>query len=360
MLSSDALLDTAIFLSIAADCTLAGVVAARACRGTTVAPMLCIAFFALADLIRLCPVVVVRHVQKASTTPGACEPLAFTLWYGIWASTLWMCAYADALHQHFRATHTPGLQRWRWAAYHLGCWLTPIVVFGPATACGLFGSRDHFCTTREYWLGAVFASITFVAAVFSLACLISTQLYLQRQAASVADVLDCASSVRIAQMAREPFCSRFSGPCPRACRIEIHICASINSPSLDAAGVWPTFSLYAIIFLVSQVPESVFDFHRAAGGSVPNRLHTAFLVLYFGHGALNGIVYGRSLIPRGCVAAVAQRLATRRARQALVGSLQDKECQGSVNDLPSLRSEMCSVRAGGVLALHDDAAQLPV
>jgi hypothetical protein len=90
----------------------------------------------------------------------------------------------------------------------------------------------------------------------------------------------------------------------------------------------PSISYYAITFLVSQVPESVFDFFRAAGGSVPNGLHIAFLVLYFGHGALNGIVYGRSLIPRGCAAAVAQRISNRRARQML-GSLQDKECRGS-------------------------------
>jgi hypothetical protein len=118
LFSSDVLLDWAIFLSIAADLFIAGVVAARAHRGTTVAPMLCIAFFALADLVRLCPVVVVRHVTPTSS---ACDPLASTLWYGIWASTLWMCAYADALHRHFRASHALGNehQRWRWAAIHI-------------------------------------------------------------------------------------------------------------------------------------------------------------------------------------------------------------------------------------------------
>ena len=224
-------------------------------------PVYCLFYFALADLVKLSALVLVHLHGTACIVQGS------IFWYGLWASTLWMMAFAHTVWAH-SVLLSRTWPRWRThALYHALCWIPPVCGVSILAALHLFGDRETqldtpYCTTKSSDVGAYAQAPKPIALLFHASCLLHAQHRIARVRRASAGFIEEAA----AEQARQ-----------------------------DTSRLRVDFYLYIAVFFLTQTPGVLVDLLDGANVSLHIWLSRTMDVLSFSHGLMNACVYGLTL-----------------------------------------------------------------
>ncbi len=236
--------------------------------------------FAVADAAGQIAILVASLDRHLLDNPSFCTLQAAANWFSVWASWLWTVAFAHAVrHSFMRTIRTPHLAaqpgqldakgravEMRW---HVVCWLLPLAIvailaaldqFEKRTSTGGHGMPLPVCSL-EPRAATIASTPVFLALAYNVFAFFSVDRLMHQTAHASSEVIDPATRVALARSLR------------------------------------PRFTLYVLIFVVSQTPEVVVDLISSIDSGLPHRsaalrsASTATMVLAQLHGFFNGVAF---------------------------------------------------------------------